>query len=141
MKNYLTRNFFPYGDLFDETFGNFLKPIFYDNKIDVMKTDVKEEDGNYTLEIELPGFSKENINLELDNGYLTISAKMVEAKEDDKKKYIRRERSYCSKRSYYVGDNVLEDDIKAKFNNGVLSVTLPKEKPVAVPEKKVISID
>ena len=108
-----------------------------------MKTDVKEKDGNYTLEIDIPGYDKEDIKIELEDGYLTVRAAKEESKDEEDKKshYIHKERFYgqCS-RSYYVGDNVKEEDVKASFKNGILSLTFPKEDAKKVETKKYIQI-
>ena len=94
-----------------------------------MKTDVKESENGYDLEVEMPGFEKGDINLELNNGYLTITASRNEKNDESDKKdnYIRRERYYgnCA-RSFYVGD-IKEEDIDAKLEKGVLSIHIPKE--------------
>ena len=111
----------------------------------LMKTDVKETDGTYELAMDLPGYGKNEVKAELKNGYLIIHASK-EQKEDEKDKegkYIRRERYYgsCS-RSFYVGKDVTENDIKAKFDNGILRITVPKkEAKPEIEEKKYISID
>jgi len=110
----------------------------------VMKTDIKETDGGFELAIELPGYKKDDVQAELKDGYMTISASQKEEKDekDGDGKYIRRERFYgnCS-RSFYVGENVDETDIKANFENGVLKVFVPKKEPdPEVPEKKFIQI-
>ena len=111
----------------------------------LMKTDVKETDNSYELDMDMPGFEKEDIRAELKNGYLTVSAsshKNNDEKDNDGK-YIRRERysGSCS-RSFYVGEDVKQEDIKAKFENGILKVSIPKkeEKP-AVEENKHIAIE
>lgn len=107
----------------------------------VMKTDVQEHENDYQLEIEMPGFDKSDISLDLNNGYLTIEAKQnSEDNEKDKKgNYIRRERYYGScTRSFYVGD-IKEEDIKAKLDKGVLKVIVPKERKLE--NKKRIEID
>ena len=110
-----------------------------------MKTAIKETEGGYELDMDLPGYTKEDVKAELKKGYLVIHAS--KEKKDDEKgedgKYIRRERYYgsCS-RSFYVGKDVTEEDIKAKFDNGILKITVPKkeEKP-QIEDKKFISID
>ena len=109
-----------------------------------MRTDVKEVDGNYELAIDLPGYAKENVTAHLKDGYLTVSAK--EEKNNDEKdengKYLRRERYTGSvSRSFYVGENLTEEDIRARFENGILKITLPKEAPKKVEEKKYIAIE
>ena len=108
----------------------------------LMKTDVREHEEGYEIDIDLPGFKKEEINLELQNGYLTVSAsKGVDKTEEKKGKLIRQERfAGAMQRSFYVGDGLTEEDIKAAFNNGVLSLTVPK-KSAKIPEKKTIMIE
>lgn len=111
----------------------------------VMKTDIKELDGNYQLDIELPGFAKEDIHAELSKGYLTVTAqKTTENNEKDENgKYIRRERySGSCRRSFHLGDNLKEEDIHASFENGMLKLVFPKEEQrKAVEEKKFIAIE
>ena len=103
--------------------------------VNLMRTDVKDTPSAYELEIELPGVKKEDVKAELKDGYLTITASTDSKKEEKQENgsYIRRERcaGTCS-RSFYVGDDMKQEDIKAKFENGVLKVTVPKkeEKPV-----------
>ena len=115
------RNF----DLFDDFFDD---GLFSKKEKSLMKTDIRETKDKYIIDIDLPGFSKENINLSLNKGYLEISAKVDEennSKEDEK--YVRRERFYgeCS-RSFYVGDDITEEDINAEFKNGILKIEVPK---------------
>ncbi len=109
-----------------------------------MKTDVHEHEDHYEVDIDLPGFKKEEITLELDNGYLTVSAAkgLDKDEKDNKGKLIRQER-YCGsmQRSFYVGENLTEEDIKASFKHGVLSLNVPKKEQVKVPEKKLIMIE
>lgn len=131
----LSRGFFD--DLFDE-------PFFKSNNTTVMKTDVKEQDGRYMIDIELPGYNKEDIKAQLRDGYLTITAstnKNVDEK-DNAGNYIRRERytGQCS-RSFYVGENVRDEDIKAGYKDGVLSLVVPKVDAKQIEEKKYISIE
>ena len=125
----------PLGDLLD------LPPHMRHNRElnNLMRTDIKEKDDAYELEVDLPGFKKEDISLDIDNGYLTISAqKHDEHEEHEKHHYIRKERYFGSaQRSFYVGD-VKEENINAKLENGTLSITIPKEKPVET--KKRIEI-
>ena len=112
-------------DFFEDVFDD---PFFERKDIKLMKTDIKEEDGNVVVEIDLPGYEKEDIKVDLEDGYLTVKAEKNEKKEDDKKgKYIRRERfmGMCS-RSYYVGNSVRHEDIKANFKNGILTLTYPQ---------------
>ena len=111
----------------------------------LMKTDVKENDEGFELDIDLPGYGKEDVTAELKNGYLTINAtkKTDDGEKDKNGKYLRRERFYgsCS-RSFYVGKQVTEEDIKAKFENGILIVTVPKkEEQPKVEQKKYITIE
>ena len=141
-------------DLFDDFMG-FDFPRFRDgNNIEhklygkhasgLMKTDVHDNDGNYELDIVLPGFKKEEITLTLDNGYLIVgAAKTVnEDEKDSKGKMLRQERySGAMQRSFYVGDGIDENDVKAKFEDGVLSLSFPKEKEPEIPEKKTIMIE
>lgn len=111
----------------------------------IMKTDIKDTKEGYELDIELPGYNKEDVSAELKDGYMTISAstKSDEGEKDENGKYIRRERYYgsCS-RSFYVGEAITQEDIKARFENGILKLFVPKkeEKP-AVEEKKYITIE
>ena len=110
----------------------------------LMKTDIREHDAGYELDIDLPGFKKDEIKAELENGYLTISAtKGANNDEQDKKgKYIRRERyAGTMQRSFYVGDYVTQEDIKAKFENGILRLSIPKKDAKAVETKKTIAIE
>ena len=110
----------------------------------VMKTDVREHDDNYELVVDLPGFKKEEINLTLDDGYLSIAAtKGLNKEEKDKEgKLIRQERySGSMQRSFYVGENLSEDKIKARFENGVLKLNIPKTNAQKLPEKKTIMIE
>lgn len=143
-----------FGDnLFDNFMEDFAFPAFPDvdkalygkNAKNMMKTDVKETDDGYVVDIDLPGFKKEEIELQLENGYLTVSAsKGLEKDEKDKNdRYVRRERYTGSmSRSFYVGENVTEKDIHARYENGILTFRLPKEEKRAVEEKKhYISIE
>lgn len=110
----------------------------------LMKTDIREHDAGYELDIDLPGFKKDEIKVELENGYLTISAtKSTDNDEQNKKgKYIRRERyAGTMQRSFYVGDDVTQEDIKAKFENGILRLSIPKKDAKAVETKKTIAIE
>jgi HSP20 family molecular chaperone IbpA len=109
----------------------------------LMKTDVHEHDDHYEVDIDLPGFKKEEIKLELENGYLIVTAaKGVDKDEKSKGKLIRQERySGSMQRNFYVGENLTEEDIKASFQHGVLSLTVPKREQPKVPEKKTIAIE
>ena len=110
----------------------------------LMNTDIKENDNDYELTMNLPGVKKEDVTAELKDGYLTIHATSNQNKDekDEDGKYIRRERySGSCNRSFYVGDAITEEDIKANFENGTLKMTIPKKEAKAVPEKKFISIE
>ncbi len=112
----------------------------------MMKTDIKEMDNGYELEMDLPGFTKDEVKASLENGYLTISAaKGLDQDEKEKKtgKYIRRERyAGACERTFYVGEDVAQEDIKAEFKHGILKLFIPKkEAKPAVEEKKYISIE
>ena len=140
----------------DNVFDDFFEFPFYDDRAEkklyghhaanLMKTDIQEHDDGYTLEMDLPGFKKDEIQIELNNGYMTISAaKGLDEDEKDKKsgKYIRRERYTGScQRSFYVGEDVTEEDIKAEFKHGILKLFVPKkEAKPAVEQKKYVSIE
>ena len=144
-------------NLFDDFFGDF--PFYYDKDMKdvekklygrrashVMKTDIKETDKGYELVVDLPGFTKDEIKVDLENGYLTISAEKGLDKDEQEKetgRYIRRERyaGACS-RSFYVGKEVHQDDIKAEFKHGILTLFVPKkEAKPAVEQKHSISIE
>ena len=144
-------------NLFDDFFGF---PFYYDNRAEdkaekklyghhagnLMKTDIKEMDNGYELEIDLPGFKKDEIKAELNNGYLTVSAaKGLDEDKEDKKtgKYIRRERyAGACQRSYYVGEDITEEDIKASFEHGILTLFVPKkEAKKEVEGSKYIAIE
>lgn len=104
-----------------------------------MKCDIYEKDGNYFIEMDIPGFKKEDIDVSCDKGYLTINAKHEESSDDEGKNYIRKERSYGSfSRQFYIGD-VSQEQIKAEFSNGILKVVVPKQEEVNT--KKKIEID
>ena len=131
---------------FDRNFFEGRDPLYGKHAKNIMKTDVRETDDTYELDIDLPGFKKEEIQIELNNGYMTISAaKGLDEDEKDKKsgKYIRRERYTGScQRSFYVGEDVTEEDIKAEFKHGILKLFVPKkEAKPAVEQKKYVSIE
>ena len=120
------------------------KALYGKHANNVMKTDVKETDTGYEVDIDLPGFKKDEINAQLDNGYLTISAaKGLDKDEKDKKgKYIRKERyAGAMSRSFYVGEGVTQEDIKAKYEDGILRLSVPKKEAKAVENKKYIAIE
>lgn len=131
-------------DLFDEMFDD---PFFrgQENRASMMKTDVIEKDGNYLLEMDLPGFTKDDVRAQLHDGYLTIQAEKTTSSDqkDENGKYVFRERhtGSCS-RTFYVGDHITQEDIKASFENGTLKLIFPKmtsEKIEA--QKKYITIE
>ena len=130
MKNYLTRrnggndNFM---DVWSDPFEDFFKPFFYGGvKAADMRTDIKETEKGYEMQVDLPGFDKQDIKVTLKDGYLTVNAQKEE-KEEDKHNYLRRERHCSCSRSYYVGESIREEDVKAKYDNGILSIVVPKE--------------
>lgn len=131
-------------DLFDDVFDNgFDVPMF--NQEPVLKTDVVEKDGKYIMKTDLPGFAKNDVKVTLENGTLSIHAARHENKDekDRKGKVLRRERRYGSySRSFYVGNQVKDSDVKANYNNGVLTIELPaREDKKEIPEKKYIAIE
>ncbi len=120
------------------------KKLYGKNAARVMKTDVHEHDDSFEVDIDLPGFKKDEIKLDLDNGYLSVCASkgLNEEEKNKKGKVIRQERYTGSmQRSFYVGSAVTEEDIKAKFEDGVLKLNIPKKDAKAVPEKKCIMIE
>jgi len=134
---------FPF-DRFDREFWGRKNPLYGKHAKNMMKTDIREHEEGYELDIDLPGFKKDEINVQLDNGYLTISAaKGLDKDEQDKKgKYIRKERyAGAMQRSFYVGDVVAQEDVKAKFEDGILRLSIPKKDAKAVETKKTIAIE
>ena len=142
-------------DLFDDFMRDF--PFYNDKDMkklekklygrrgrNMMKTDIKERDDSYELEMDLPGFKKDEVKVALENGYLTISAaKGLDEDEQEKKsgRYIRRERyAGACQRTFYVGEDVRQEDVKGEFKHGILKLTIPK-KAAQVPEKKYIAIE
>ena len=131
-------------DWMDFGFPEVDKALYGKHAGNVMKTDVKETDTGYEVDIDLPGFKKDEINARLENGYLTISAaKGLDKDEQDKNgKYIRRERYAGSmSRSFYVGEGVTQEDIKAKYEDGILRLAVPKKDNKAVEANRYISIE
>ena len=131
-------------DWMDFGFPEVNKALYGKHAGNVMKTDVKETDAGYEVDIDLPGFKKDEITARLENGYLTISAaKGLDKDEQDKNgKYIRRERYAGSmSRSFYVGDGVTQEDIKAKYEDGILRLAVPKKDTKAVEANRYISIE
>ncbi len=129
-------------DLFDEMFND---PFFTRGENKLMKTDIKEKGDKYLLEVDLPGYEKENIKIEIDDGYLTVHASMNKNVDESDKdsKYVHKERyiGECS-RSFYVGEEINEEDIKASFKNGTLKIELPKKEQKKLEDsKKYIDIE
>ena len=129
---------------FEREFFGKRNPLYGKNAKNMMKTDIRETDASYELDIDLPGFKKDEISASLEDGYLTISAaKGLDKDEKDKEgKYIRQERyAGAMSRSFYVGDTLTQEDIKARYENGILKLTIPKKDQTAVPKKNYISIE
>ena len=127
-------------NIFDDLFNT---PFFTRSEQNMMKTDIKDHDGGYELTVDLPGVKKDDIKAELNDGYLTITAENNSSKDekDEKGKYICRERySGSYSRSFYVGDSVTEEDIKAKFENGTLTMDIPKKEALPEKQNKYIAI-
>jgi len=137
MKDMIAKDdFYGLADMFDDMF----KPVFYERKsAGAMKTDIKENEKQIELDIDMPGFAKDQINVTFEKGYLQVSAQKEQYKSTDDKNngYVRRERSFACSRTYYVGDKIKEEDIKAKYENGVLSLVVPRELPKPEPEHKI----
>lgn len=139
-------------NLFDDMFRDFASfdpfsasdALYGKHARALMKTDVRETDNSYELDIDLPGFKKDELQLRLQDGYLTVSAaKGLDKDEKDKEgHYIRRERyaGQCS-RSFYVGENITEEDVHAKFEDGILRLSIPKKDAPKLPERRVIAIE
>lgn len=126
-------------DLFDDFFND--DDFFSRKQPSLMKTDIREKKDKYLIDVDLPGFEKENIKLSLNDGYLEISAKVEKEDNSDEEKMVRQERFYgeCS-RSFYVGDEIKEEDINAEFKNGILKIEIPKKEEKKLPETKQIEI-
>lgn len=133
---------FPTFRTFD--FGDVDRKLYGKNAARLMKTDVQEKDNQYQIDIDLPGFKKDEITLTLEKGNLTVAASKGLNKEEknDKGRIIRQERYAGSmQRSFFVGTNVTEEDIRAKYEDGVLQLMVPKKETPKIPEKKTIAID
>ena len=139
-------------DLFDDFFNfpsfrdadSIERKLYGKHANGLMKTDVHENEGNYELDIDIPGFKKDEITLTLDNGYLVVGAakNVTDEEKDSRGTLLRQERfSGAMQRSFYVGDAIQETDVKARFEDGVLRLTFPKEKEPELPEKKTIMIE
>ena len=129
---------------FERTFWGRKNPLFGRTAKNMMKTDVRETDSTYEMDIDLPGFKKDEITVSLENGYLNIQAAkgLDKDKKDKKGNYIRQERyagSVC--RSFYVGDAYSQEDVKARYENGILKLTLPKKDQKAVTSSNTIAIE
>ena len=128
-------------DLLDDVFGD---AFFNERASKLMKTDIKEKEDKYVIDIDLPGYEKEGIELNIQDGYLTVHATVnKDEKDEEKGKFVRKERfsGECT-RSFYVGENVTEDEIKAKFRNGKLTIEVPKkEEKKEIAERKCIPIE
>jgi len=132
MRNYLMQS---NKSLLDEMFDGFFKPMFYEERLHgVMATDVKKSESGYELEIEMPGFSKSDIDVNFEKGYLTVSAKKQNSNSEGG--YISRERASVMRRSFYVGD-IDDERISAKYENGVLTIALPKKEQPELKNKKI----
>ena len=131
-------------DDFDRQMQHMDRRLYGRNAKREMKTDVREKEDGYEIDMDLPGFKKDQVELSLENGYLTVTAnKGFDKDEKDKQgRMIRQERYAGSmQRSFYVGDNMTEEDVKARFEDGVLHLNLPKKDAKKVPEKKTICIE
>ncbi len=129
---------------FRDDFFHGKNPLYGKHGKNMMKTDVKETDNTYELDVDLPGFKKEEINARLENGYLTISAaKGLDKDEEDKEgRYIRQERyAGAMSRSFYVGEAVTQEEIKARYEDGILRLTIPKKDAKEIAKKNYISIE
>lgn len=127
-------------DLFDEMFND---PFFTRGETKLMKTDIKEKDDKYLLEVDLPGYEKDDIKIELQDGYLTVHASMSKNVDHEKEgKYVHKERylGECS-RSFYVGEDVKYEDVKASFKNGTLKLEIPKKESKEEDTRKYIEIE
>jgi len=133
----------------DNLFVNYMDDMFpasgrktFKTMPSIMRTDIKETEDQYVLSVELPGFNKEDVKLSLKDGYLNISATAQSEDEEKEGKFLRRERyTGAMTRSFYVGEDINEEDVKAKFSNGVLTLSLPKEAPKKIEEPKYICIE
>ena len=131
-------------DDFDRQMQHMDRRLYGRNANREMKTDVREKEDGYEIDMDLPGFKKDQVELNLENGYLTVTANKGFDKDekDDKGRMIRQERYAGSmQRSFYVGDNMTEEDVKARFEDGVLHLNLPKKDARKIPEKKTICIE
>ena len=135
-----------FDDMFDmdAMFNNRRSELFGKHAKNLMKTDIRETENTYELDIDLPGFKKDDVRIELQNGYLTISAaKGVDKDEQDKKgRYIRQERyAGAMSRSFYVGENVTIEDMHARFESGILQISVPKNVQKQLPKRNILEIE
>ena len=138
-----------FDDFFNDDFAMFpamagRNPLYGKHVKNLMKTDVRETENTYELDIDLPGFKKDEVRIDLKNGYLSINAaKGLDKDEQDKKgRYLRQERYAGSRsRSFYVGDDIAPKDVSAKFEDGILKITLPKKEQETLPENSTIAIE
>ena len=129
---------------FDKEFDRMMRPLYGKHSQNMMKTDVRETEDSYELDIDLPGFKKDEITIQLDNGYLSISAAKGLDKDEEEKnsKYIRRERYAGSmNRTFYVGSQLTQQDIQAKFEDGILKISVPKKDVQQIEQNKYIAIE
>ena len=129
---------------FDKALNRMNRELYGKHSRNMMKTDVRETDNSYELDIDLPGFKKDEISVQLDNGYLSISASKGLDKDEENKngKYIRRERyAGAMNRTFYVGDNLTQQDIQAKFEDGILKISVPKKDVQQIEQNKYIAIE
>ena len=132
-----------FDDFFDGGFFGAHNPLYGKHARNLMKTDIHEKDGAYEIAVDLPGFKKDEIHIELKNGYLTIqAAKSLDKDEQKNGKYIRQERYAGSmSRSFYVGEGVRPEDVKGKFENGILQISMPKAEQRKLPATTTIAIE
>lgn len=136
---------FPYMKEFGNMEHDMERKLYGRKASRMMKTDIREKDDNYEISVDLPGFKKEDITVELDNGYITINAsKNLDKDEDNKKGKLLRQERYAGSmtRSFYVGENVEKEDVDANYRHGVLNLTIPKKAiDKKIPEKNLIAIE
>lgn len=140
-------------DLFDDLWANFpfendwfgrKNPLYGKSAQNMMKTDIRENESSYEVLVDLPGYAKEDIHVKLEKGYMTISAVKEQNEEEKDKdgKFIRRERySGSVSRSFYVGDAITNEEVKAKYENGILQLTVPKKEAKALEQNSYIAIE
>ena len=133
-----------FSDPFEMMMPQSRNPLYGKHAKNLMKTDVRETENSFEVDMDLPGFKKDEVNLELKDGYLTVSADKAldKDKKDNEGRYIRQERwsGSCS-RSFYVGDAVKPEDVHAKFENGILQIALPKQEQKKLPSTTAIAIE